>query len=615
MIIFGSYFVYAFNYQMLFKDKLTIILMENLDIVNLIEKNPITKLSDTYNNKLLLEIKKNFTNDQQQLFISSFYCYLNYDEITDYVIDLDNIWNWLGYKQKYNAKYTLEKNFKINIDYKMFALEYSGVKKNGRGGYNKENILLNIKTFKLLCLKSETKKANEIHEYFISLERILSKIISEESTDYKIKLTQLKNESNNKEIEYNNNLIINNALNKEKMLLTEYSTKGPLIYIIKVKSYDDGTYIIKIGESRKGINRRYSEHKTNYDECLLLDCFSTKKSNEFESFLHNHDDIKFNKVTNLEGHENEKELFLIGKNLSYKTLIKIINSNIKHYDEINFELETLKNLIISLSEKTINNNLFVELINNQNKLLLTVENLQKSNLLLEKSNKEILEKLNKFEVKTTNNFNEPLKTVGPRLQKINDETKQIVKVYETVTELLKENFKYKRPSVDKAIKENTIYHDHRWMYVDRELDPSIIHNMEPTKQIQTQEVGYVAKLPKDKSKILNIYLDKKTAAKMNDYGISGLDNHVKNETLTKDHYYILYEKCSDELKNNYQIPILYKDGIGQYDSNNKLIKEHVCKNHCCKTLGISDKRLNKSLEKNIMYNNYYFKHLGEKLFC
>ncbi len=99
MIIFGSYFVFAFNYQMLFKDNTTIILIENLDIVNLIEKNPITKLSDTYNNKLLLEIKKKFTNDQQQLFISSFYCYLNYDEITDYVIDLDNIWNWLGYKK------------------------------------------------------------------------------------------------------------------------------------------------------------------------------------------------------------------------------------------------------------------------------------------------------------------------------------------------------------------------------------------------------------------------------------------------------------------------------------------------------------------------------------
>jgi hypothetical protein len=226
-----------------------------------------------------------------------------------------------------------------------------------------------------------------------------------------------------------------------------------------------------------------------------------------------------------------------------------------------------------------------------------VENLQKSNLQLEKTNKEILEKLNKQEVKTTTNFNEPLRTVGPRLQKINDETKQIVKVYETVTELLKENSKYKRPSIEKAVKENTIYHQYRFMYVDRELDPNIIYDMKPTRQIQTQEVGYVAKLPKDKSKILNVYLDKKTAAKMNDYGISGLDNHVKNETLTKDYYYILYEKCSDELKNNYEIPILYKDGIGQYDSNNNLVKEHTCKFHCMKTNGISDKSLNKALEK------------------
>ena len=39
------------------------------------------------------------------------------------------------------------------------------------------------------------------------------------------------------------------------------------------------------------------------------------------------------------------------------------------------------------------------------------------------------------------------------------------------------------------------------MYVDRELDPNIIYDMKPTRQIQTQEVGYVAKLPKDKSKI------------------------------------------------------------------------------------------------------------------
>ena len=35
--------------------------MEQLNIVELIEKNPITKLSSVYNNKLLNKIKNNFT--------------------------------------------------------------------------------------------------------------------------------------------------------------------------------------------------------------------------------------------------------------------------------------------------------------------------------------------------------------------------------------------------------------------------------------------------------------------------------------------------------------------------------------------------------------------------
>ena len=57
--------------------------MQELNIVELIEKNPITKLSSTYNNKLLNKIKLNFSSFEQQLFVSSFYCYLNYDKNFD----------------------------------------------------------------------------------------------------------------------------------------------------------------------------------------------------------------------------------------------------------------------------------------------------------------------------------------------------------------------------------------------------------------------------------------------------------------------------------------------------------------------------------------------------
>lgn len=42
-----------------------------------------------------------------------------------------------------------------------------------RGGHNKEIFMLNIETFKKYYLKARTKKADEIHDYFIKLEQIL----------------------------------------------------------------------------------------------------------------------------------------------------------------------------------------------------------------------------------------------------------------------------------------------------------------------------------------------------------------------------------------------------------------------------------------------------------
>ena len=94
----------------------------SVDIVNLIESNPITKLSGNYQSKLIEKVQNTFNNYEQQLFLSSFYCYLKYDTKKDFVIDLDNVWQWLGFSQKVNAKMLLEKNFTIDIDYKKSLL-------------------------------------------------------------------------------------------------------------------------------------------------------------------------------------------------------------------------------------------------------------------------------------------------------------------------------------------------------------------------------------------------------------------------------------------------------------------------------------------------------------
>jgi hypothetical protein len=165
--------------------------MENqtLDIVNLIEKSPLTRLSQDYQTKLLSKIKTTFTDSQQQLFVASFYCYLNHNSKKDFVIDLDNIWKWVGFSRKSDAKRVL-KYFNVDIDYKIFAAETSAadIQKDNRGGHNKEQIIMTVNTFKKFCLKAGTKKADEIHDYYIKLEELLQETMNEESHELRLQL-------------------------------------------------------------------------------------------------------------------------------------------------------------------------------------------------------------------------------------------------------------------------------------------------------------------------------------------------------------------------------------------------------------------------------------------
>ena len=123
-----------------------------LDIVHLIEKNPLTRLSCNYNNKFVKKLQESFTEAQQHLFIASFYSYLNYNSKNDFVIDFDQVWKWLGYNKKNDCKKVLEKHFTIDIDYTIKAAATSAAlnkpKVRGCAGLNKELIMLNINTFK-----------------------------------------------------------------------------------------------------------------------------------------------------------------------------------------------------------------------------------------------------------------------------------------------------------------------------------------------------------------------------------------------------------------------------------------------------------------------------------
>ena len=360
------------------------------------------------------------------------------------------------------------------------------------------------------------------------------------------------------------------------------------------------------------------------------------KSKDFENFLHKHQKIRPTKVTTLDGHETENELFLIGKDLSYLTFLNIITENINQYkyysysdiEKLENEIKQLKsapngNITVDPSYNMINNintkNVFTEEFKEMRNTNIVLQNKMEN---LEKIINDLIDKPNvpQQQPKITTNFNEPLATIGPRLQKINPETLQLIKVYETASECMRENTHVKRPSLNKAVAENTVYNGYRWLFVDRELDPNIIHKIEPTKHTRVQNLGYIAKLNIDKNEILNVYLDRKTASHYNGYpSVSSLDNHVKNETVTNGHYYMLLEKCEDDLKlvflqkHNIREIVLYINGVGQYDLENNLIREFTSKYDCSKLAPVGEKSLGKALNQNIPYNNYYYRFLVSKV--
>ena len=211
--------------------------MANLDIVELIENNPITRLNGTYNNKLLGKIKEKFNETEQKLFVASFYCFLNYRN-NDFVIDLDNIWEWLGFSQKVSAKRVLLKNFTVDKDYKIL-LAFVGKKY----GNNKETIMMNVKTFKLFCLKTGTTKADQIHEYYITLEETLQEVIQEETTELKQQL-----EIKDTELADYRQYLKEKGLEKEKRLVSDFHSKN-VVYVFLIQNIGDAL-VIKIGATQ-----------------------------------------------------------------------------------------------------------------------------------------------------------------------------------------------------------------------------------------------------------------------------------------------------------------------------------------------------------------------------
>jgi hypothetical protein len=334
-------------------------IMTDINIVELIETNPITNLSQNYNIKILEKIQQEFSNFEQRLFISSFYCYLNYDS-DDFIIDLDNIWNWLGFGQKVNAKRMLLKNFIENKDYIKLESTLNDTIHRIKGGQNKEIFMLNISSFKKFCLKAGTQKADEIHDYYIKLEKIIHYTIDEERKELRLQL-----QNSLKTSDYEKKKAI------EQTLINQFPLNTECIYFgIIDNTNDNNEKLIKFGHTNN-LNVRVMDHRNKYNNFILVEAYKVQNKVEIENLIKAHSKIK-------------KQIRNIIVNDKMKT-------EIIAYNETNFTINDLKKYI----KEIINSRTYS--IERFNKLLQDNQDLSDRNEELLNINQELKEELKKYD--------------------------------------------------------------------------------------------------------------------------------------------------------------------------------------------------------------------------
>jgi hypothetical protein len=540
------------------------------DIVSFIDKNPISRISDDYKHKFIQKVKEKFTDEQQHLFICSFFSYLNYNSKNDYVVNLENVWKWMGFSRKDPAKRLLIKYFINDIDYKIIidedddksnclishrTVENCGKlvddnsdnhTSNKKVGRHTEKILMTINTFKKLCIKSNTTKADEIHNYYITLEEILIEIMNDETDDLKNKLS-LKN------IELKNTA----KLTKEKTLLEKFVAKK-CVYIVEIEENN----LIKVG-STKNVVKRKKELLQTYGNAIFLDIFESNNFREIEERILNDEMFRKNLYgKSIQGHTS-REVVKISDNFNMNQLYQIVNN---HLNDIEFltPAQQLENKKLDIEKQKMEYDLLLKVIDKnliddevkeilKNKISNIAINVSPS-IKEEKHNQNYIIpddiKENITDIKNIIDEYKNKKNYGQKINKIDpNNLNNIIKTYDNMSEIIKENRNFTKGGLNYAIKKNTIYFDYRWARINESVNQTV-------PKVKTFKItGTICKLNLTQTEIIDTYETKNDLMTELKIGVAKMNTIIKDNKPFDGYYYVLYSMCSKELTDNYKKPI------------------------------------------------------------
>jgi hypothetical protein len=264
-------------------------------------------------------------------------------------------------------------------------------------------------------LKAQTKKASEIHEYYMKMEEVLQQTIEEETDELRLQLEQKENIILEKE-----NIILKTKKEKQRAVeqatIAQFPVNTECIYFGTINNTNDANeQLIKFGHTND-LATRVTNHRKIYNNFVLVVAFRVQNKVEIENLIKTYPKIKrqirsieVNGKTKTEIIAYDNHYFTIEKLTKYiKDIIHSKTYSIDNFNRIikenedllneNRELkEQIKELTQKNKEQTIEINFMKEWIDSEKNKTETIVKENESiyyNELLEKD--ELNKKFNEY---------------------------------------------------------------------------------------------------------------------------------------------------------------------------------------------------------------------------
>lgn len=205
---------------------------------------------------------------------------------------------------------------------------------------------------------------------------------------------------------------------------------------------------------------------------------------------------------------------------------------------------------------------------------------------------------------------------GNKIQKYSADGKSLLKTYESYAYAIRdeEGKHTSRSALKNAIQRNTLYKGFRWAELDRHLPDNTFQTLHETMDSITITTGYVAMLNLDKTSIVKVFCDMKAAREDRKFTSSAtISNAIKRGIVSSGHYFMMWQDCSEDLKNNYlannQLPEKRVCGLSVHKLHpitKTCIETYPCIEAVIKKYRISRATLKSACEYNYLTKGFYW---------